>query len=318
MKIGLFTDSLHDLTFTEALDWCVSQGVETVEIGTGNYSPAPHCDLDVLLESEPAREAFKDAIASRGLTLSALNCNGNQLDPHPERRNVHEGTFFKTIEAANKLGLDTIVAMSGCPGDRDGGTTPNWVIHPDPPECHELLGWQWDEVVTPFWERAGKFAADHEVKIAIEMHPGMIAYNTPTLLRLREIAGPNVGANLDPSHFFYQGMDPIAVIRTLGEDFIFHVHAKDARLDPHETAITGGLDTRPMLKNPGVRSWDYRTLGFGHGARWWRDFVSILRLVGYDGALSIEHEDEVMGAREGIIKSVEFLKPIILRTKAET
>ncbi len=130
MKIGLFTDSLHDLSFTNALDWCVSNGIETVEIGTGNFSPAPHCDLVALLNDENARAEFKAAIESRGLTLSAINCNGNQLDPHPERRKTHEDTFFKTIEAASNLGLDTVVAMSGCPGDRDGGTTPNWVIHP--------------------------------------------------------------------------------------------------------------------------------------------------------------------------------------------
>ena len=314
MKIGLFTDSLLDLSFTDALDWCVSNGIETVEIGTGNFSPAPHCNLVALLNDENARAEFKAAIESRGLTLSAINCNGNQLDPHPERRKTHEDTFFKTIEVASNLGLDTVVAMSGCPGDRDGGTTPNWVTHPEQPAFADLLAWQWDEVVTPFWQRAGKFAADHGVRVAIEMHPGTVVYNTPTLLRLREIGGPNIGANLDPSHLFYQGMDPLIVIRTLGEGFVFHVHAKDALLDPQEMALAGGLDPRPMIGNPGVRSWDYRTLGFGHGEFWWRNFLSVLRLIGYDGTLSIEHEDELMGAREGIIKSIEFLQPIILRT----
>jgi len=317
MKIGLYTDSLHDLSFIAALDWCVANGVEAVEIGTGAFSPVPHCNLEALLNDENVRSEFKGAIESRGLTLSALNCNGNQLDPHPERGKEHEETFFKTIEAANKLGLDTIVAMSGCPGDRDGGTTPNWVVHPWQEQFLDLLAWQWDEVVTPFWQRAGKFAEDHGVKVAIEMHPGMVAYSTPTLLRLREVGGPSVGANLDPSHLFYQGMDPLVVIRTLGPGFVFHVHAKDTRLDPQEMAITGGLDTRPMVGNPGVRSWEYRTIGFGHDERWWRDFVSMLRLMGYDGTLSIEHEDELMGAREGIVKSVEFLQTIVLRTTAE-
>ena len=314
MKIGLYTDSLHDLSFTDALDWCVDNGVEAVEIGTGGFSPKPHCDLQMLLDSENARSEFLGAIESRGLNLSALNCNGNPLDPDPVRRKSHEGDFFKTIEAANKLGIDVVVAMSGCPGDKDGGTTPNWVVHPHQEEFLELLEWQWDEVVTPFWERAGHFASEHGVKVAIEMHPGCVVYNTRTMLRLREVAGKNIGANFDPSHLFYQGMEPLVVIAALGKDFVFHVHAKDTRLDPQEMEFTGGLDPRPFIGNPGVRAWEYRTLGYGHGVRWWCDFVSILRLNGYDGSLSIEHEDEVMGAREGIIKSIEFLQPIVLRT----
>ena len=84
MKIGLFTDSLTT-SFSEALDWVVEHGIEAVEIGTGNFSPAAHCNLDELLQSEEARTAFRSEIESRGLVLSALNCNGNLLDPHPAR-----------------------------------------------------------------------------------------------------------------------------------------------------------------------------------------------------------------------------------------
>jgi len=176
--------------------------------------------------------------------------------------------------------------------------------------------WQWDEVITPFWTAAGQKAADLGVRVAIEMHPGQAVYNTATLLRLRQIAGPALGANLDPSHLFYQGMDPHLVVRALGPGFVFHVHAKDTVLDPYETARTGGIDMRPM----GLvteRPWAYRTVGFGHDALWWRGFVSALRAEGFDGVLSIEHEDPMMGGREGIQKSIEFLAPIVLRTTAE-
>ena len=315
MKIGLFTDSLPT-AFTEALDWVVEHGIEAVEIGTGNFSPALHCNLDELLHSEEARTAFTAAIESRGLMLSALNCNGNLLDPHPARGQASQDVFFKTVELAHKLGLDTMVTMSGCPGDPSGTPYPNWPTHPEQPEYADLERWQWDEVITPFWEKAGRFAADHGVRVAIELHPGQSAYNTRTMLRLRAIAGPSVGVNLDPSHFFYQGMDPLIVIPALGEGFIFHVHAKDTRINPSEMALNGGLDMRPM-DLVAERSWAYRTLGYGHGEAWWRDFVSALRVVGYDGALSIEHEDPMMSASEGIIKSVEFLEPLILRTMPE-
>jgi len=316
MKIGLFSDSLGEMSFETMLDWLVSEGIELVEIGTGNFSPSPHCDLDKLVDDEDYRNAFSGSIKSRGLQLSALNCNGNVLDPHPDRQALAQSVFRKTIIGASKLGVDTVVTMSGCPGDLDGGTYPNWITCTWQTEYIELLERQWAEVVEPFWREAGQFAADHGVRIAIELHPGQVVYNTYTFLRLREIVGYNLGVNLDPSHLFFQGMDPLVVIRSLGKNLVFHVHAKDTRLDPQEMALNGGLDTRSM-KFAGSRAWDYRTVGFGHDARWWRDFVSVLRIWGYNGVLSIEHEDRLMGAHEGIRKSVDFLKPIILRTSPE-
>jgi sugar phosphate isomerase/epimerase len=315
LKIGLFTDVLQDLSFDDALDWVVEQGIEAVEVGAGNFSNAPHCDVNQLIDSADARTKFNDAIKRRGLTLSALNCNGNLLDPHPERGRRAQDVFYKTVQAANLLGLDTIVTMSGCPGDPTGGTNPNWVTCTWQREFVEVNDRQWSEVIEPFWRQAGKFAADHGVKIAIEMHPGQSVYNTRSLLRLREIVGPHLGANLDPSHLFWQGMDPLVVARALGMHGVHHVHAKDTRIDPQEMALNGGLDTRPTSVQQ--RAWAFRTVGYGHAAGWWRDFVSTLRTMGYDGVLSIEHEDRLMGSREGILKSVEFLKPIVLKTQAE-
>ncbi len=316
MKIGLFTDSLQDLPLPGALDWVAAQGVEAVEIGTGNFSPAPHCNLDQLVSDNAAVAELQDCLAARQLTLSALNCNGNLLDPHPARRQRAQDTFFKTVEAAHRLSLDTVVTMSGCPGDPTGGEYPNWVTCTWQKEFVELSERQWDEVIAPFWRRAGPFAAERGVRIAIEMHPGQSVFNPRGLSRLREIAGPNLGANLDPSHLFWQGMDPLVVIRALGRGGVVHVHAKDVRVDPQEMALNGGLDLRPTSEI-GARAWAYRTVGYGHGAGWWRDFVSELRRQGYDGVLSIEHEDRLMGSREGILKSVEFLRPIVLQTTAE-
>jgi sugar phosphate isomerase/epimerase len=316
MKIGLFSDSLGEMSFETMLAWLVSEGIEAVEIGTGNFSPAPHCDLDKLVDDEDYRTAFIGSIHARGLELSALNCNGNLLDPHPDRQALAQTVFRKTIIAASKLGIETVVTMSGCPGDLDGGTYPNWITCTWQAEYIELLERQWGEVVEPFWREVGQFAADHGVRIAIEIHPGQVVYNTYTFLRLHGIVGHVMGVNMDPSQLFFQGMDPLVVIRSLGRNMVFHVHAKDTRIDPQEMALNGGLDTRTM-EVPGSRAWDYRTVGFGHDAHWWRDFVSVLQIFGYNGVLSIEHEDRLMGAHEGISKSVDFLQPIILRTSLE-
>ena len=318
MKIGLYTDSLADVTLAEALDWAVTEGIEAVEIGTGNFSPAPHCDLNRLLENDDALKAFKAMLANHGLELSALNCSGNLLDPDPARQTQAQHTFRKTVQLANKLGIGTVVTMSGCPGDLQGGNYPNWVTCTWQREYVDLVARQWDEVIEPYWADAGRYAADHNVRIAIEMHPGQSVYNTRTLLRLRKIAGgtPVLGANFDPSHLFFQNMDPLVVVNALGHGGIVHVHAKDTRINQTEMALNGSLDTRPM-GTPGERSWEYVTLGFGHDAGFWRDFVAVLRISGYDGVLSVEHEDPLMSSREGIRKSVSFLQPIVLRTIGE-
>jgi sugar phosphate isomerase/epimerase len=314
MKIGLFTDSLADLSFEEALDWAAAQGLQAVEIGTGNFSPAPHCDMKKLIDDQQARQQFLRALASRGLELSALNCNGNLLDPHPDRRVRAQQVFQDTLQAASLLGIQTVVTMSGCPGDLEGGTYPNWVTCTWQREYLELLDRQWEREIQPFWEQAAGRAQQLGIRIAIEMHPGQAVYNTRTLQRLRRICGEEVvGANLDPSHFFFQDMDPLVVVRALGAGAVFHVHAKDTRINTQEMALNGSLDTRPMSE-PGVRSWEYVTLGFGHDEFFWRSFLSTLKMMGYDGVLSIEHEDRLMSPREGIQKSIALLSGLVLRT----
>ena len=168
-----------------------------------------------------------------------------------------------------------------------------WIAHPFQQEFLEVLEWQWEYVLNPFWKKAGKYASDHGIKIAVEMHPGTSIFNPIGLKQLREIAGPSIGANLDPSHLFYLGMDPNLVIKELDRNIIYHVHAKDSKIDTNKTNLTGVLDLHPMHL-VSERSWGYRTLGFGHDEMWWREFVCCLREVGYDGVLSIEHEDSFM------------------------
>jgi sugar phosphate isomerase/epimerase len=176
-----------------------------------------------------------------------------------------------------------------------------------------MLQWQWEKKVTPYWKEHGRFAAGHGVKIAVEMHPGFVVYNPETMLRLRSIAGKSVGCNYDPSHMFWQGIDPIAAIRILG-DSIFHVHAKDTQIYERNLPLSGVLDTK-KYSDERNRAWIFRTVGYGHGAGWWGEFISTLRMYGYDDVLSIEHEDSLLSPEEGLTKAIRFLEALIIREK---
>jgi sugar phosphate isomerase/epimerase len=312
MKVGVFAVLFGKMKFAEALGYIAQNGLDAIEIGTGNYPGGSHCPMKELLASKQKAAAYKAEVESRGLEISALSCHGNPIHPDRAFARAHGGVQRDTIRLAEKLGVKTVVVFSGCPGDPKGGKYPNWVTCSWPPDFSEIVKWQWEAKVIPFWEKEAKFARDHGVKLAFEMHPGFVVHSAETLMRLREACGDNIGANFDPSHLFWQGMDPIACVRYLGKA-IFHVHAKDCKIYP-PVAIKGVLDTSSYTSEI-TRSWIFRTVGYGHGEEWWRDFVSTLRMVGYDGALSIEHEDSLMSIDEGFKKGVAFLKNIVLREK---
>ncbi|HDD65024.1 MAG TPA: sugar phosphate isomerase/epimerase [Firmicutes bacterium] len=312
MKLGVFMVLFGDKTLEEALDKVKELGLDAVEIGTGNYPGDAHCKVDELLEDEGKLKEFKNAIEKRGLEISALSCHGNPLHPDEKIAKQDREVQRKTILLAEKLGVPRIITFSGCPGDSENAKYPNWVTCPWPPDFTEILKWQWEEKVIPYWKEEVEFARKHNVKeICLEMHPGFVVYNPETLLKLREAAGEEIGANFDPSHLFWQGIDPIAALWKL-KGAVYHVHAKDTKINPYTTKINGVLDTKSYLDEPN-RSWIFRTVGYGHGADFWNDFVSTLRMIGYDGVLSIEHEDSLMSIDEGLKKAVDFLKNVIIR-----
>jgi sugar phosphate isomerase/epimerase len=298
------------MPFEEALDYITSVGVEAVEIGCGGYVGDAHCKPAELLGDDKATAAFKDAVKSRGLEISALSAHANPIHPDPAVAEPHDKAITNTILVAEKIGVDTVVTFSGCPGGGPGDKHPNWVTCPWPTDFSETVKWQWEEVMIPYWEKTAAFAKDHGVRIAIEMHPGFCVYSAETLLALREAVGDTIGANFDPSHLFWQGADPVRAIRALG-DAIFHFHAKDTKIDPINAGINGVLDTK-SYRDEINRSWIFRTVGYGNAEGVWRDMVSNLRLVGYDGALSIEHEDSLMSGREGFEKAVAFLQDVLI------
>lgn len=310
MRIGVFTALYQSLPFEEALDKAVAAGVTAVEIGTGGYPGSQHCPVDELLQSQTKREEYMGAITSRGLILSGLSCHNNPIHPDPEVAKLADETICKSAKLAALLGVPVVNGFSGLPAGSAGDTLPNWVTCPWPPHFLDMLDYQWNQVAIPYWTEAAKFLADQGVKMAFEMHPGMLVYNVDTMLRIREAVGPAIGCNFDPSHLFWNGVDPVAAIRALGEA-IYHVHGKDVYVDPLNVSVNGCNDNKPYGEIA-KRSWTFRTIGYGHGVTVWKDIMSAFRLIGYDYVVSIEHEDAMMSSDEGLSKAVATLKEAVI------
>ena len=309
MKLGMITDSLAALSFEALLARSATLGLDMLEFACGNWSSAPHLDLPAMLASPDARGRFQAALKDHGLSISALNCSGNPLHPGEKGRR-HDQVTRDTIKLASLMGVDRVVMMSGCPGG-PGDNHPNWITVQWPPEAREILRWQWEEALIPYWRDLVAYANNLGIrKLCLELHGFQNVYSVRTLTRLRDAAGETVGANFDPSHLMWMGADPLAAIRALG-GAIYHVHAKDTRIDPLHAPVNGVLETIPGDRWR-ERAWNYITLGYGHGEEWWAAFCAELAIAGYDDVLSIEHEDPMMPALEGVEKSVALLDRVAL------
>ncbi|KOP81481.1 xylose isomerase [Bacillus sp. FJAT-21945] len=313
MKLGVFTVLFSDKNVDEMLDYVASMGIEAVELGTGGYPGDAHCQVDELLADEQKQKDFLEKIAGRGLMISALSCHGNPLHPQKAMAEEADTVFIKTLQLASKLGVPVVNTFSGCPGDHEDAKYPNWPVAPWPNEYQEILKWQWEEKILPYWKEKAALAEQLNVKIGLELHGGFSVHTPATLLRLREACGPAIGANLDPSHMWWQGIDPVESIKILGrENAIHHFHAKDTIIDQPNTN-RNGLTDMSSYSDMQNRSWYFRTVGFGHDAKVWADIISTLRLYGYDYVVSIEHEDGLMSVDEGFAKAIQTLKPVMVR-----
>jgi len=307
VELCLFTDSAPELTFEDALDLAVRVGATAVEIAGGGQSSAPHLRLAELLEDERRRSDFAAAVDRRGLRVAALNCSAWQL--HPVIGPNHVKIIRDTIRLAGLLGVTKIVTMSGTTGDGPGATTINWTWYPGPDDQASLLERQWDHAIET-WRELGRFALDHGVtRVCFELHPQNLVYNVPTFQRIHEAVGEPLAVNLDPSHFFWQGIDPLASIRALG-GAVGHAHLKDTEIDATEVALAGVLDDRPFARGA-KRAWQFRTVGAVHDAGWWASFIGALQDAGYDDVVSIENEDLTLAEVEGVEASAAFIRPII-------
>jgi sugar phosphate isomerase/epimerase len=313
MKLGFVSDSLGAMSMSDLLDHAVRMQVSGVEVNTCGWSTAPHFDLAAMRGNTVGQRAFQAAFADRGLEIISLNANGNPLHPTDGK----QGQGLKdTIRIAGEMGIRKVCTMSGLPAGSPNDVMPNWVVSSWPPETQAILKYQWEEKLLPFWAEIVALAKANGVEqIALELHGNQCVYNVPSLLKLRDAVGPVIGANLDPSHLFWMGADPLVAAEALGEA-VYHVHAKDTMLNAPVQATTSLLENGSLMNIP-ARSWSYITLGFGHGEEWWRQFCYRLKMAGYDGWLSIEHEDVLLNGLEGLEKSVALLRAVMPTAAAD-
>lgn len=311
MKLSICTDRRGSLSFEAMLDKVAELGVAGIEMTGGGWSPAPPLRAEELLADAGKRKAALSAIESRRLEIAALNVSGNPLDPG-ELGEKHKADTERTIQLAGEFGVKKIVMMSGLPPASPGDRIPNWITYTVswPPTLKDCLAYQWNEVAIPYWETLVKKAKANGVeKFALENFSSMLVWNPETLFRLRDAVGPMVGLNLDPSHLIWMGADPIASARALG-DAIHHVHGKDARLERGLVDVNGLLETKPV-EDVANRAWNYVAVGCGQDLQWWKEFFSMVRMMGYNDWVSLEMEDLTMSVEAGIKTSIEALKQTI-------
>lgn len=316
MKLSVMSPVLNQMALEDSLRYLSELGVDAIEIGAGGYPGKVHLDPKDYLSNSEKVEELKSLLKKYNISISAIACHGNPVHPDKNTADKFHNEFIDAMKVAVMLGVDTIIGFSGCPGDCTESKNPNWVTCAWPPEYLDILEWQWNEVLIPYWKKTALLAKEIGIKkIAFEMHPGFCVYNPSTLLRLREAVGDIIGANVDPSHLFWQGIDPCEAIKMLGGDAIYHFHAKDTKIDAANTSKIGVLDTK-TYDDVLNRSWVFRTVGYGHSVQEWNNIVSTLKTVGYDGAISIEHEDSLMSPKEGLEKAISLLKGSIIYEKA--
>ena len=314
MEIGVHTPPLADESLEGALSYLSDLGVGAIEPGVGGHPGEDHLPRAASLDDSSAQQEIKDRLEEHDMRISALATHNNPLHPDDERAQTADTELREAIQLANQLEVGVVTCFSGLPAGGPNDEVPNWITAPWPPEHADALEYQWEQAVD-YWTGLESYADDHGVDIAIEMHPNMLVYEPHGMARLREETGDRIGANFDPSHLYWQGITITDAIRYLGErGAIHHFHAKDTKIYESQAREKGVLDTTAYDDEPN-RSWLFRSVGYGHGEEHWKDIVSTLRLIGYDGALSIEHEDSLTSSREGLEKAINLLDRAIFETE---
>ena len=315
MKLGVFTPLFNNLSFDEMIEKVAEQGLQMVEIGTGGSPGSAHCDVDALLASSDKRKEYQAKLNDKGLEISAFSAHHNPISPKPAEAKEADELLRKTIKLASLMNVPVVNGFSGVGGGNDTDTSVNWPVLPWPTDYTDIYHYQWENKLIPYWKDINNDCQTAGVKIGIELHGGFLAHTPYTMLKLRDAAGDNIGCNLDPSHLWWQGIEPVGAIKILGkENAIHHFHAKDTYLDQDNMNMYGVTDMQPYT-NVQSRAWTFRSVGCGHSLQDWSDIVSALRLYGYDYVLSIEHEDPLMSIDEGFSRAVTNLNSIMIHDK---
>lgn len=310
MKLAICTDVYGDLSYTDMLDKVKSLGVDAVEMTAGGWGGRKHVNTEELLSDAAKRSAFMSELEKRGMRISALNTSCNPTWPS-ETGKEYARSMYDCAKLAGLLGVKKLVCMAGLPAGSPTDTTPNWITSTVswPDFMAPTYAYQW-EVTTQFFKEFASYCESVGVEqIAIEEFPGTMVWSASTLLKLREAVGPMIGINLDPSHMIILGADPIAAARAL-KGAIYHVHGKDARIERGLSDVDGILEPRPVTE-PSERVWNYVAVGCGKDLQWWKEFFSVVHMMGYDGDVSLEMEDLTMTVEAGVLTSVNALRQTI-------
>lgn len=310
MKLGLITTGILQHDFEGGLDLARDLGFQAIELGCGGFHSKKFADPEALLADPDALARWRASFEERELEISALAVHGEPLSPNPERAAAYEQELHQACQLAERIGVTRLTLLAGLPAGGPHDKTPCWVVTPFPPYNLDAHAWQWEYRLIPYWLEQSRYAAEHGCRLCFEMSPSDMVFNPDSLLRLRAEVGPVLGCNFDPSHLFWQQIDPLEAIHALG-DAVYHVHVKDTRTQDREVRLNGVLDPKPHSELA-RRSWLFRTVGYGHGVDFWCDFVSALRTVGYDDVLSVEHEDDLIDADEGLAKAAATMRSILI------
>lgn len=334
MKIGLYLAALMDHSLEGALDKLVEWGLTEAEVPAGGFNPYDHCNPGELVASAEKRSEFLQVFDEKGINLAILNANSNPLHPDPEVHVPHRKDLFDAIELSSQLGLSALNAMVGSVGSGPGATLPTWSLVPWESGLLEVRDYQMS-IAVPFWKEAAARAEHFGVDLALEIHPHMVTYNPGSLERFIDAVGSDrLGVNLDPSHLFWQGIDPSRfAARFAGR--VWHVAAKDTVLVPEAIAEYGILDdrytyidaaekpqplggryltTQPPMDGP----WHFVAAGRGHDTAWWADFLANVRAAGFNGAVCIENEDWDLPREESIPIAAQTLTDALALSPATT
>ena len=309
VEIGLMSASMLDRPWEAVLDAVAAKGVQWVEACGGGHIPTRHFDPAELVEDGDALARFEAALADRGLRISSLSCHGNPLHPAEARAAADRSAIAATCRLAGELGVEHVNVLAGLPAGGPGDQTPNWIVNSVFPELDEIYSWQWEERVLPYWRQAAELAAGAGVVLCVEPHPSDVVYSPETFARLRDEVGPSIGMNFDPSHLWWQGIDPLAVIEEHGPD-IHTCHVKDLQLHAPLVRRGGVLSSAPY-EAWDERPWTFSTAGYGHSELFWSQFVIALRRAGYRGVLSIECEDPFLAPDDTFAASVDLLRRVL-------
>lgn len=307
-QTGPFNESLE-----EVLGYVSNLGINSVSVPCTSENPAG-IDPAVYLDDSDAQATLQELFASHGMDIGVLSVGAiNPLHPDEEQAAEDDDRLRKAIALADQLDVGIVTSFSGLPGGSPHDVTPNWIVTPVPPAWQlEAHDYQWNDVAIPYWAGIGDLADEHEVDIAIELHINTLVNGPTQLIRLRNETSERINGYIDPPHLVLQGIDPIESIQYLNDnDALIHFEASDVRVDERNRRLKGYTDMTGMHE-PLERSWLFCTVGYGLGEEFWREIISTLQIIEYDGLVNVQQLHTPEPFRDGLEKATELLQQIII------